>query len=491
MAHNTSSAIPEQLIRYSEVATDLDHTLHSTSRWLRSQLEQFERRCSEPGICLSASFVADGLRHYSGQCEPVDNQVRDVGRRFQIADRTSWRNLLRQVRPPGWANPGYFLPIYIIGLKDSLKSPIWLHRLLPDRSWIQRLRSAFSIPAVYAADAIESVEDLSFIPIAQMTREQRTTRYEQAQNEIVELQNRLAYLKTQVGNEDLTADELEQQIAELRKRRAELQLQADDWRNKWTGSLQGLKWGFDDKFPDAPWRTRSDDFEDEVASVDKQIAQLEKQLEARREYDQANARLPEAEKEARKLWSTIQTAERVPAYDPMEEGYWERYYRKGAFTSNCTWYAAAAVKNASNGRIDLNRGSSIHPVDTQLLGNGGEWASNARKILNSKSPDKESYISSVDKLPKPGSVYCKDNHVMFVEDAKLVEIDGKKQWQVTISEENWSGNHYKGAERVEVPDHPEVRRWRRDIFLPVDPNDPQGALADGEFIHFNYESYPS
>lgn len=508
MAHNTSSAIPEQLIWYSKAATDLDHTLQSTARRLRSQLEHFEQRCSESGIRLSASFVAEGLRHYSGQCEPIDSQVRDVGQRFQIADRTSWKNLLWRVRPPGWTNPGYFLPIYIIGLKDSLKSPIWLRCLLSNRSWIERLRDAFSIPAVYAAEAVESVEDLSTLSIAQMTREQRTTRYEQIQTEMTELQNRLEYLKTQEGVGNLNQDELERQIAELRKQRTELQDQADQWRNKLGRSQQGWKWGFDDGIIDAPWRTRSDDIEDEITSIDNQIAELEKKLEYQREYDRLSVRLPEIERDARKLQSTLCTAETVSADEDRrtykeatrKEGADVALYYRGQYTdkgttqySNCTWYAAAAVKEASGGRIDLNSGSAF----TSALGDASSWDESARAAINPDDPKHDTYkqyqdcISAVDKQPEPGSVYCKDNHVMFVEDARLVEIDGKKQWQVTISEENWSGSHYKGAERVEVPDHPEVLRWRRDILLPVDSDDPQAAQTGGEFIHFNYEGYPS
>lgn len=86
MAPNISSAVPEQLIRYSEVTTEMDYALQSTARQLRSQLEYFEGQCSEPGIRLSTVSVADGLKNYADQCEPVDLWVKKVGQQFQLAD---------------------------------------------------------------------------------------------------------------------------------------------------------------------------------------------------------------------------------------------------------------------------------------------------------------------------------------------------------------------------------------------------------------------
>jgi TolA-binding protein len=76
---------------------------------------------------------------------------------------------------------------------------------------------------------------------------------------------------------DLRIGEIDTELEVLRAERAKLQEEADDWRNKLKFSEDGLELGFDDKFPDAPWRTRSDDYEDQIADLDRQIADLEEE----------------------------------------------------------------------------------------------------------------------------------------------------------------------------------------------------------------------
>ncbi len=192
------------------------------------------------------------------------------------------------------------------------------------------------------------------------------------------------------------------------------------------------------------------------------------------------------------------TLKEVP--NPKEKKDVALYYRGGKGRSNCTWYAAAAIKQASNGKIDLNSGKyGDQGSFTRSLGNAGEWATNARAAIDPNDPNHEKFkqyqdsITAVDNKPTVGSVYClpvgdelPSGHVMFVEDVKEVEVGGKKQWQVVVSEENWGGGHFKGAEPVTVPGSPDVGRWRRTITLDADPNDPAAASTNGSFIHFNY-----
>lgn len=172
------------------------------------------------------------------------------------------------------------------------------------------------------------------------------------------------------------------------------------------------------------------------------------------------------------------------------------YYRgNGSSASNCTWYAASAVEKAHG--IPLNSGKYGETgTFSTSLGNGGEWADHAQAAIDENHPfhnkykQYQQYISSVDAHPMAGTVYStpgtKGNpagHVMFVDEANLVEINGEKKWQLVMSEEIYGGNNaYSGATKVEISDHPEVKRWTRTITLPV--TDSGGAETDGRFIHF-------
>jgi uncharacterized protein YukE len=72
-----------------------------------------------------------------------------------------------------------------------------------------------------------------------------------------------------------------------------------DWRNRLLPADK-LEWGFDDGIIDAPWRTKSDQLEDELAKVNEQIGALEKQqLGVRGQIAQKEAELQQIEEQAR------------------------------------------------------------------------------------------------------------------------------------------------------------------------------------------------
>jgi len=163
--------------------------------------------------------------------------------------------------------------------------------------------------------------------------------------------------------------------------------------------------------------------------------------------------------------------------------------------SNCTWYAAAAVEKAHG--VPLNSGTyGTTGKFSASLGNGGEWADHAHAAIDPNNPlhstykQYQPYISAVDHNPMAGTIYSTPGtttnpagHVMFVEQAQLVDSNGKKNWQITVSEEIWGGKDlYKGAQAVPIPGHPEVKRWTRTITIPADSNGI--AQSDGRFIHF-------
>lgn len=151
--------------------------------------------------------------------------------------------------------------------------------------------SVLGVTTVYAANTSPNPMADQALDISRMSLAQRREYLEQANSQIVAYNNRLAELQTLGVSDQVSASDLEQQIAELEHRKVEVGSQAVAWYNKIWFSEQGLKGGFDDSFPDAPWRTRSDDFEDEIQRINDEIAGLKKRLAYQREFEQTVAQL--------------------------------------------------------------------------------------------------------------------------------------------------------------------------------------------------------
>jgi surface antigen/uncharacterized protein YukE len=173
-----------------------------------------------------------------------------------------------------------------------------------------------------------------------------------------------------------------------------------------------------------------------------------------------------------------------------------KIYKRGANTStasNCTWYVAAAVYVAHGIKL-----ISYQQKNGQWFkfGNGGEWATNARSAMNDPSNIYHQYIKDVNKIPEAGSVYSdpKMGHVAFVEEAtQEINSRGEKVWRITLSEENYpSGDSIPDAhnvsdpEQVNIPNHPEVKRWIRVVEYPR--SDDGSAVIPGDFIHITSPS---
>ncbi len=99
--------------------------------------------------------------------------------------------------------------------------------------------------------------------------------------------------------------DLERRIRDLQARRDALQAQATQWPNLVLPDTEQPGLGFDDGLIDAPWRTRSDAMEDQLADYDRQIQSLrEEQARLLRQRDELRARLDELGRridEARKM----------------------------------------------------------------------------------------------------------------------------------------------------------------------------------------------
>lgn len=146
-------------------------------------------------------------------------------------------------------------------------------------------------------------------------------------------------------------------------------------------------------------------------------------------------------------------------------------YPRLSKTGNCTWYAAAAVKYASKGKIDLNNKNFING-----WGNASEWVANANSY---KKDHPEGFVEGVDQEPRAGDVaFIPSNHVAFVESARYE--NGK--WIVVYSEEGASGTHTtyageKGLEQITLNGN-KVKRWRVTQEVP--------KFTKTWFIHFRY-----
>ena len=73
---------------------------------------------------------------------------------------------------------------------------------------------------------------------------------------------------------------IERQLQHLQAKRATLQEKADNWFNKLRPDDDGLQRGWDDGILDVPWRTESDDLEDQIDDLDREIEDLERQKQA-------------------------------------------------------------------------------------------------------------------------------------------------------------------------------------------------------------------
>ena len=90
MARSVSSARPQELVRYSDRAVQIDHELSSESHRLGSTLDRFERTCTEGAFRVRVGYLDDSLRAYTRDAESRDAWVRTVGLAFQNADTYSW-----------------------------------------------------------------------------------------------------------------------------------------------------------------------------------------------------------------------------------------------------------------------------------------------------------------------------------------------------------------------------------------------------------------
>lgn len=262
MAKNTSSAEPEKLFLYADAGTHINEVLLSTASNLSRQLQYFENRCTEGDCRVRSVYLGGILRDYTQQNKPVDDLVRQVGRRFMIADQ-GWGIGLRifasaksQRVLPNWVK----VLLYVMSFHPFLQIPVWLAKAILLVPWLKSGHtlgsSAITDTEVSPATDILSSEYLSWIGVPNL--DQEFERRNQA------LQQRLDALKAEADALWERRRQLEEELERLGARLLPV----------WP-----LAWGDRDPGLDAPWRTRADDIEDEIAQIDARLAQVAREYQ--------------------------------------------------------------------------------------------------------------------------------------------------------------------------------------------------------------------
>lgn len=262
MAHSTSSAEPEKLFSYADAGVHVNEVLSSTASNLSRQLQHFESHCKESDYRVPSAYLGDILRDYTRQNKPVDELVRRIGRQFMMADsgwKTGlylWGTAKNTWTLPNWAK----IILYVMSFQPFLQIPIWLAKVILLVPWLKPGQTLTS--SAIAGAEVSSVTDTisseysSWIGILDL--EQEFERRNQA------LQQRLDALKNDAD--------------ELWERRRQLEEELGRLGNKLL-PVWPLAWGDRDPGLDAPWRTRADELEGEIALIDARLGQVAREYQ--------------------------------------------------------------------------------------------------------------------------------------------------------------------------------------------------------------------
>lgn len=176
---------------------------------------------------------------------------------------------------------------------------------------------------------------------SKMTWAERFACLEQLGAQIPEFEAEQQRLADLIAADDAAILDLDAQIAALQKKRDELQAEADKFGNKLLPSSP-LGWGFDDGIIDAPWRTKSDEYEDQVVELERQIEALQNQrivLQSQRDQrarEQAAVQQQLQSLRAQQAGLNQMVTQGIALDGPSK---WHADF-PGTTTSNCTKYAS-------------------------------------------------------------------------------------------------------------------------------------------------------
>lgn len=252
------------------------------------------------------------------------------------------------------------------------------------------------------------------------------------QKEIADAQARLNQMRSEESiQKDM--DDLDARIAELERKKAEAQAAADAWYNKVLPDWDNEHLPFPGDGDGLPWRTESDDYEDQVAGYDAEIQALRAQrqnlqteLAARQ---QATAHLAELQSRGSALSNIINQG--IPPDGPTKPD-WLRNQLAG-----CTLYVAG--KRNVHDWPNAN-GQAGHPGDAQY------WDNQARQAgyeVGSRPVKGSIMVFEPDHGKSNGIMNVSDEagHVAYVENVQRVEGG----YKVTVSQAN---TKYVGGQYV-------------------------------------------
>lgn len=133
-----------------------------------------------------------------------------------------------------------------------------------ERPVLKVLHSSTTVPG-----SVLGVSDYAEIRFSEIDMTLKTI-----EEQIRALQDDIGQLSSQVPPHEENLAEVERLKKELQQRIDTLKADRDQFWNKLKPSKGGLAWGFDDGMTDAPWRTRSDDSEDQIAKLEIELALL-------------------------------------------------------------------------------------------------------------------------------------------------------------------------------------------------------------------------
>jgi surface antigen len=241
------------------------------------------------------------------------------------------------------------------------------------------------------------------------------------QKEIADAQARLNQMRSEEAiQKDIT--DLDARIAELERKKAEAQAGADAWYNKVIPDWDNEHRPFPGDGDGLPWRTESDDYEDQVAKYDAEIQSLRDQRQSLQNElvarQQEAARLADLQARSSALSGIINRG--VPPDGPTKPD-WLRNQLAG-----CTLYVAGkrnvyAWPNAN--------GQPGHPGDAQY------WDNQARQAgyeIGSRPVNGSIMVFEADHGKSNDIMNVSDNagHVAYVENVQRVNGG----YKVTISQ---------------------------------------------------------
>lgn len=89
MAHEVSSAKPEELFEYAKRGSWITFHLDMESSVLAERLQRFENLCTEPAYRVPTNRLANHLQNFSDECKPIDDWVERIGKEFLEADQSN------------------------------------------------------------------------------------------------------------------------------------------------------------------------------------------------------------------------------------------------------------------------------------------------------------------------------------------------------------------------------------------------------------------